>query len=85
MVKRLFDVALSGFGLVVSSPLWLLLSAAIKLEDGGPVFYRQDRVGRGGRRFSALKFRSMRTDAEVQTGPIPVSYTHLTLPTTERV
>ena len=73
MVKRLFDVALSGFGLLVSSPLWLLLSAAITLEDGGPVFYRQDRVGRGGRRFSALKFRSMRPDAEAQTGPIQAS------------
>ena len=70
MVKRVSDVALSGFGLVVSSPLWLLLSAAIKLEDGGPVFYRQDRVGRGGRRFTALKFRSMRPDAEAHTGPI---------------
>lgn len=70
MVKRLFDVALSGFGLLVSSPLWLLLSAAIKLEDGGPVFYRQDRVGRSGRRFNALKFRSMRPDAEAHTGPI---------------
>jgi lipopolysaccharide/colanic/teichoic acid biosynthesis glycosyltransferase len=70
MVKRFFDIALSGLGLLVSSPLWLLLSAAIKLEDGGPVFYRQDRVGRGGRRFSAMKFRSMRPDAEAHTGPI---------------
>ena len=70
MAKRLLDVALSGFGLLVSSPLWLLLAALIKLEDGGTVFYRQERVGRGGRRFDALKFRSMRPDAEARTGPV---------------
>ena len=73
MIKRVFDVALSGFGLVVSSPLWLVLSAAIRLEDGGPVFYRQERVGRGGRRFQAMKFRSMRPDAEAMTGPVQAS------------
>ena len=70
MAKRLLDVTLSGFGLLVSSPLWLLLAFLIKLEDGGPVFYRQERVGRAGRRFDALKFRSMRPDAEARTGPV---------------
>ena len=45
--KRIFDVCLSGFGLVASSPLWLLIAAAIKLEDGGPVFYTQERMGKG--------------------------------------
>ena len=70
MCKRLFDIGLSGVGLLASSPLWVVLAAAIKLEDGGPVFYRQDRVGRGGHRFSAMKFRSMRTDAEALTGPV---------------
>jgi lipopolysaccharide/colanic/teichoic acid biosynthesis glycosyltransferase len=50
--------------------LWLAFAAAIKLEDGGAVFYRQDRVGRGGRTFSVLKFRSMRPDAEARTGAI---------------
>ena len=70
MMKRLFDIALSAFGLVVSSPLWLVLALAIKLEDGGPVFYSQDRVGRGGRRFRAMKFRSMRPDAETHSGPV---------------
>jgi lipopolysaccharide/colanic/teichoic acid biosynthesis glycosyltransferase len=73
MIKRVFDVALSGFGLLVSSPLWLVVSAAIRLEDGGPIFYRQERVGRGGRRFLAMKFRSMRPDAEAITGPVQAS------------
>jgi lipopolysaccharide/colanic/teichoic acid biosynthesis glycosyltransferase len=68
--KRALDVGLSAFGLVASSPLWLLFAAAIKLEDGGPVFYGQARVGEGGRVFRALKFRSMRPDAEALTGPV---------------
>src|SRR5882672_4237308 len=62
--KRLFDVLLSGAGLVLSSPLWLLIGGLITLEDGGPVFFSQERVGLEGRRFQALKFRSMRVDAE---------------------
>jgi len=62
--KRALDVGLSGIGLFLSSPIWLLVAAAIRLEDGGPVFYRQERVGQGGRTFDALKFRSMGTDAE---------------------
>ena len=70
MIKRVFDLALSGFGLLASSPLWLALAVSIKLEDGGPVFYTQDRVGRGGRRFLAMKFRSMRPDAEAVSGPV---------------
>ena len=62
--KRTLDVVLSGAGLVLSAPVWALVSVAIKLEDRGPVFYRQERVGQGGRRFDALKFRSMIPDAE---------------------
>jgi len=58
-MKRLFDLALSGLGLVVSSPVWLLVAVAIRLEDGGPVFFTQQRVGRGGVPFVAYKFRSM--------------------------
>jgi lipopolysaccharide/colanic/teichoic acid biosynthesis glycosyltransferase len=69
-VKRAFDAALAGTGLVLSAPLWVLFSAAIKLEDGGPVFYTQERVGLGGRIFTALKFRSMRPDAEAGVGAI---------------
>ena len=49
----------------MSSPLWLLFAAAIRLEDGGPVLFPQERVGLHGCRFRALKFRSMRPDAEV--------------------
>ena len=62
--KRALDILLAGAGLVVSSPVWLLVAAAIKLEDRGPIFYRQERVGQGGRLFDALKFRSMVTNAE---------------------
>src|SRR5690242_17567631 len=64
VLKRVFDASLAAGGLVVSAPLWAVFAAAIKLEDGGPIFYRQARVGLGGRRFDALKFRSMRPDAE---------------------
>ena len=69
-VKRLFDVALSGLGLILSSPLWAIFSLAIKLEDGGPVFYFQERVGKGGHTFRLLKFRSMIVDAEKETGAV---------------
>ena len=73
MLKRAFDATLAGTGLILSSPLWLVFAALIKLEDGGPVFFAQDRVGLGGRRFDALKFRSMRPDAEALTGAIQAS------------
>jgi lipopolysaccharide/colanic/teichoic acid biosynthesis glycosyltransferase len=70
IMKRAFDVMLSFAGLIVSAPLWGLFAAAIRLEDGGPVFFRQERVGLNGRAFLALKFRSMIADAEARTGPI---------------
>jgi len=57
--KRLFDVALASVGLLLSAPVWALIAVAIKLDDGGPVFYGQERVGKGGRRFRSWKFRSM--------------------------
>ena len=69
-MKRAFDVALAGAGLLISSPLWLVFGAAIKLEDGGPVFYSQPRVGFRGRIFEALKFRSMRANAESGVGAV---------------
>jgi lipopolysaccharide/colanic/teichoic acid biosynthesis glycosyltransferase len=68
--KRLLDVLLSGAGLVAAAPVALLLALAIKLEDGGPVFFAQQRVGRHGRLFNALKFRSMIPDAEAGVGPV---------------
>jgi lipopolysaccharide/colanic/teichoic acid biosynthesis glycosyltransferase len=70
MAKRLLDIVLAGSGLVVSAPLWALIAALVKLEDGGPVFFSQQRVGLRGRPFDALKFRSMIVDAEARTGPI---------------
>ena len=73
LLKRAFDATLSGAGLVLSAPLWLLLAAAIKLEDRGPVFYRQDRIGRNGRAFRVLKFRSMVPDAEALVGALQSS------------
>jgi lipopolysaccharide/colanic/teichoic acid biosynthesis glycosyltransferase len=69
-MKRAFDLALSFAGLAASSPLWLAIAAAIKLEDGGHIFFRQERVGRHGRVFYALKFRSMIPNAEALTGPV---------------
>ena len=69
--KRALDVALSGFGVLLSAPLWALIAAAIKIDTRGPVFYGQPRVGEGGRIFRVLKFRSMIVDAEKDTGPLP--------------
>ena len=62
--KRAMDVLLSGGALLVLWPLFLLIAAAIKLDDPGPVFYRQVRVGRGGKPFRIFKFRSMVVDAD---------------------
>ena len=73
-LKRAFDLALSGVGLIGSAPLWLFFAAIIKLEDGGPVFYRQERVGKDGRIFSAMKFRSMVPNAEAGRGPVQAAY-----------
>jgi lipopolysaccharide/colanic/teichoic acid biosynthesis glycosyltransferase len=68
--KRAFDVAFAGFGLAMSSPLWPLIALAIKATDGGSVFFRQERVGQGGRIFHVLKFRSMIPDAESGLGAV---------------
>lgn len=69
-LKRPFDVVLSSLGILLSSPLWLLIALLIWLEDRGPVFYPQDRVGKGGRIFKAFKFRSMIKEAERDRGPV---------------
>lgn len=70
MVKRAFDVAVSAAGLMVFAPVALLIAVAIKLEDGGPILFTQERVGLNGRVFSAYKFRSMMPDAERFTGAV---------------
>ncbi|HEY9456654.1 MAG TPA: sugar transferase, partial [Gaiella sp.] len=63
-VNRAADVALAGLGLVLTSPLLAAAAVAIKLEDGGPVLYRQRRVGKDGTDFELLKLRSMTVGAE---------------------
>jgi sugar transferase (PEP-CTERM system associated) len=63
-VKRVFDILFATVLCIVSAPIMLLAALCIKLESRGPVLYRQERVGLGGRSFSIAKFRSMRTDAE---------------------
>ncbi len=63
-MKRLFDIVASGLGLIVLSPLFLILAIWIKLDSKGPVFYRQVRVGRNNKDFRILKFRSMRVGAD---------------------
>lgn len=68
VAKRLFDIVLAALGLVLTAPLLLLAALAVKLEDGGPVLFRQERVGRNGVPFRILKLRSMRSDAE-RDGP----------------
>ena len=61
MMKRLLDVVASAGGLVLASPLLLVAAMAVRLETSGPVIFRQVRVGRNGRTFEILKFRTMRT------------------------
>jgi len=68
--KRVMDVVLSVAGLVLLSPLLLLIAAAVKLTSKGPVFFHQERCGLNGRTFPMLKFRSMRVDAEARTGAV---------------
>ncbi len=67
--RRFADLVVSALAGVVLTPLMLLVALAIKLDSPGPVLYRQVRVGEGGRRFTIVKFRSMRTDAEAAGAP----------------
>ena len=66
--KRLFDFVIALFCLIIFSPLFLICYLAVRREDGGPAIFRQERIGRFGRPFYILKFRSMRMDAE-KDGP----------------
>ena len=70
LLKRLFDVVLAGLGLLGSAPLWAVIALSLKLEDGGPVFYTQERVGKGARQFRSRKFRSMVADSDKRFGPL---------------
>lgn len=69
-IKRVLDFLTAGVLLCLSSPIFILTAILIKLESPGPIFYRQDRVTKGNRVFSILKFRSMRVGAEQTTGPV---------------
>jgi lipopolysaccharide/colanic/teichoic acid biosynthesis glycosyltransferase len=59
VTKRVFDILLSGIGLIISLPIWVFSSIAIVMESGGPIFIKQKRVGKDGKIFYVLKFRSM--------------------------
>jgi sugar transferase (PEP-CTERM system associated) len=63
-IKRVFDVGVSSLLLLLTAPAMIVTALLIKLEDGGPIFFKQVRVGLGGREFEVIKFRSMRVDAE---------------------
>ena len=69
-IKRIFDVVVSVAGLLLLSPLLILIGFLIRLTSRGPVIYRQERIGMDGKTFDMLKFRSMVTDAEKNSGPV---------------
>ena len=68
--KRMMDILLCSIAMIVAAPIMAVVAIAIKLEDGGPVFFRQKRMTRGGREFDILKFRSMIVDAEKYAGAV---------------
>ena len=70
VLKRAADIIFSLIAILIISPLMLIIAVVIKLTSNGPVFYRQTRMGLDGKVFQMLKFRSMRTDAEKETGPV---------------
>jgi exopolysaccharide biosynthesis polyprenyl glycosylphosphotransferase len=78
LAKRVVDFVLSGVALLLLSPLFFVIALLIKLEDRGPVFFRQVRVGRFGHEFRMLKFRSMRTDAEQRLKELLAQNQHTT-------
>src|SRR5713226_4563261 len=69
-VRRLFNAGLAAAGLVLSLPIMLLTALAVKLDSRGPIFYVQERVGKNGRIFKIIKFRSMKVEAEAKSGPV---------------
>jgi len=68
LLKRPFDCILSTIGLIISLPLWVVIATAIKLEDGGTVFYPQERWGKEGSKIRVFKFRTMVPDADKNWG-----------------
>lgn len=72
MAKRLFDLAVAALALLLLAPLFVLLALVIRLDTPGPVFFRQERVGRHGRSFRIHKFRTMVADAPTRGLPLTV-------------
>jgi lipopolysaccharide/colanic/teichoic acid biosynthesis glycosyltransferase len=72
VAKRLFDFLASSVGIILLTPVFLVIVVVIKLDSPGPVFFRQQRVGRGGKIFKIYKFRTMHVDAEKVGGPLTV-------------
>ncbi len=70
VLKRSFDIMGAAFGIVLLTPLWMLMPILIKIFSPGPIFYMQERMGLDGRSFNMLKFRSMRVNAEEKTGAV---------------
>ena len=70
LVKRAVDIFVSSLGLIILSPVFLVVAILVKLTSRGPVFYRQERMGLDGRCFSMVKFRTMVCDAEEESGPV---------------
>ncbi len=69
-LKRAIDVSVSLIGLIITFPLFIVIAVLVRLTSPGPVFFTQERVGQGGGVFRICKFRSMRVDAESETGPV---------------
>ncbi|MPL68895.1 hypothetical protein SDC9_14628 [bioreactor metagenome] len=69
-LKRIFDIVVSAIGLLLLWPIMIVVAIALKLDSRGPILYGQIRTGRGEKAFKVYKFRSMRQDAEKQTGPV---------------
>lgn len=70
IIKRVLDILLSAAALIVLAPVFVVLGVLIKLSSKGPVLYKQERMGMDGKPFMMLKFRSMRTDAEAESGAV---------------
>lgn len=69
-LKRILDILIAIFGILIILPLWILIALVIKINSKGPVFYKQERCGKNGQNFNIYKFRSMVVDAEEGTGPV---------------
>lgn len=73
MAKRLFDILFSGVGLILMAPIFIMAAVMIKADDGGPVFFRQERIGMNFRAFRIFKFRTMSAGSEKRGSLITVA------------